>query len=154
MVTPDVIINASAIVEKLLAEEDTLTWKSRYQGADVFTGQFGPSRMSTLMDDLIPDDIHQMIMSNIDEDTKRRMKFIQIQRYKPGDYILPHKDNYIFLRLFTLTTSRLNGLTIETDEGYKFVEDVAGQEILVPRGKWHWVNPVREDTRFSLVVGR
>ena len=80
--------------------------------------------------------------------------FIQIQKYEIGDYILPHKDNYPHFALVHLSTSSLDGLTLEGLDGtYKFYPDQTGNLINIPKYKWHWVNPVREKTRYTAVYG-
>jgi hypothetical protein len=86
--------------------------------------------------------------------TDRDYDFIQIQKYEIGDYILPHKDCYPCFGLLTLSTSNLDGIVIEQRDGsYKFFPDVTGNLLDVPKFRWHWVNPVREKTRYSAVYG-
>jgi len=86
--------------------------------------------------------------------TEKDYHFIQIQKYEIGEYILPHKDSYPSFGLLTLSTSSLDGLTVEGHDGkYTFVPDQAGRFIDVPKYRWHWVNPVREKTRYSAVYG-
>lgn len=86
--------------------------------------------------------------------TDRDYHFIQIQKYEIGDYILPHKDSYPCFGLLTLSTSNLDGIVVEQRDGkYKFFPDVTGNLIDVPKFRWHWVNPVREKTRYTAVYG-
>ena len=69
-------------------------------------------------------------------------------------YILPHKDVYPLFNLIMLSTSSLDGITVEQRDGiYKFFSDVAGTFIDIPKFRWHWVNPVREKTRYTAVFG-
>lgn len=81
-------------------------------------------------------------------------RFIQIQRYDPGDFIVPHKDVYEVtkIHLITLTTSAQDGLVVQDGENLVRVLDVAGQKIDFKYSAWHWVDPVIE-TRYSIVIG-
>ena len=114
----------------------------------------GPSKLSSLDESNMPEELIDMILQNFDDEIKIVHEFMQVQKYEVGDYILPHKDDYLFdLRLFNLTTSELDGLVCEKDGVFKFIPDVAGQEIKFNRTDWHWVNPVRQHRRYSLVIG-
>ena len=86
--------------------------------------------------------------------TERDYHFLQIQKYEIGEYILPHKDSYPCFGLVMLSTSSLDGLVVQQREGtYKFFPDKAGTFVDVPKYSWHWVNPVREKTRYTAVYG-
>jgi hypothetical protein len=91
---------------------------------------------------------------DFDPDLRDFYFFVQIQKYEPGNYIVPHKDNYNVkkLHLVTLTTSDCDGLILEHNNELVKIFDVAGQKIESDLNDWHWVDPVR-DLRFSLVVG-
>ncbi len=91
---------------------------------------------------------------DFDPDLRDLYFFIQIQRYDPGDYIVPHRDNYTVkkLHLVTLTTSDCDGLVVEHNNELIKIFDLAGQKIETDLNDWHWVDPVR-DLRFSLVIG-
>lgn len=81
-------------------------------------------------------------------------EFLQIQKYEIGDYILPHKDSYPCFGLLTISSSNLDGIVIEQRDGtFKFFPDKAGTLHDIPKFRWHWVNPVREKTRYSAVYG-
>jgi hypothetical protein len=117
----------------------------------------GTSQFSTLFWDSerqdIPVHIKEFLMKvfNI---TEKDYSFIQIQKYEIGDYILPHTDPYPLFNLLTLSTSNLDGLVLEGDDKkYKFIPDTAGNLVNVPKYRWHWVNPVRDKTRYSAVYG-
>jgi len=101
----------------------------------------------------IPVDIKELLIKTFNI-TERDYDFIQIQKYEVGDYILPHKDCYPCFGLLTLTTSDVDGIVIEQRDGkYKFFPDVTGNMLDVPKFRWHWVNPVREKTRYTAVYG-
>ena len=94
--------------------------------------------------------------SDFDPFLKSSYSFIQIQRYDPGDYIVPHYDvyqNLTKLHLATLTTSDIDALVLEDgDGGLVRVPDDAGQYIDFDNSLFHWVSPVVE-RRYSLVIG-
>jgi hypothetical protein len=84
----------------------------------------------------------------------REYDFLQVQKYEIGEYILPHKDTYPCFGLVMLSTSDLDGLVVQQKDGtYKFHPDKAGTFVNVPKYSWHWVNPVREKTRYTAVYG-
>jgi hypothetical protein len=119
--------------------------------------QFGECRFCTLFSDKHRDDIPTEVRDflikafNI---TERDFDFLQIQKYEIGDYILPHKDTYPCFGLVMLSTSTLDGLVVEQMDGsYKFYQDKTGTFIDIPKFRWHWVNPVREKTRYTAVYG-
>lgn len=117
----------------------------------------GTSRFSTLFwDDTrkdIPGCIKEFLMDAF-KITEKDYTFIQIQKYEIGDYILPHVDAYPLFNLLTLSSSNIDGLVLEGDNNiFKFIPDCAGNLVNVPKYRWHWVNPVREKTRYSAVYG-
>jgi hypothetical protein len=43
---------------------------------------------------------------------------------------------------------------MEGEDGiYQNIPDLAGRMVNIPKYKWHWVNPVRDKTRYTAVVG-
>jgi hypothetical protein len=146
---PDVIANYSEILQ--FVKDNNLKFKCRYT-EEPFSNFIGKSRFKTLTDSDMPHELKTMILKNTPEN-EFDYSFIQIQRYEPGDYILPHKDNYVSqLRLFNLTSSSVDGLCIETEDRFTHVLDRSGQEIIFDPQAWHWINPVKKE-RFSLVIG-
>jgi hypothetical protein len=125
--------------------------------ADVEMEDFGNCQFSTLFynekRDDIPEEIKQFLIKAFNI-TDNDYDFIQIQKYEIGEYILPHKDPYPCFGLVTLSTSSLDGIVVQQRDGtYKFIPDVAGNFVDVPKFAWHWVNPVREKTRYTAVYG-
>lgn len=128
------------------------------QRDDVVIEEFGICRFKTLFQERdgrrdMPEELITFLhkLFNI---TERDYDFLQIQKYEIGDYILPHKDPYANFGLVTLSTSQLDGIVVEgRDKVYKFYPDVTGNFIDVPRYSYHWVNPIREKTRYSAVFG-
>jgi len=119
----------------------------------------GTSRFCSLIHDRKKgvDDIPQNILDfllktfNIEE---KDYHFIQIQKYEIGEYILPHIDCYPNFGLLSLSTSLLDGLVLENTDGvFEFIPDVTGKFTRIPGYRWHWVNPVREKTRYTAVYG-
>jgi hypothetical protein len=144
------------IYEYLENNKKNLKFKDR---DDFVTKEFGASKFQTLFYDKLskiydmPKELTEFLIKifNIQE---RDYHFLQIQKYEIGDYILPHKDNYSHFGLTNLSTSSLDGLTVEDhDNVYKFLPDKTGNIINVPKYRWHWVNPVREKTRYTAVFG-
>ena len=114
------------------------------------------SKFKTLKDEHMPDNLKRLIFdyADWDDDTKDFWEFIQIQKYEPGDYIVPHRDSYRVrkLHLITLTSSDYDGLVCENDKELVFIPDQAGQYVDFPYDAAHYVSPVRE-LRYSLVIG-
>lgn len=124
---------------------------------DMEMKEFGNCKFSTLFSNDERDDIPEEVKSflikafNI---TDNDYDFIQIQKYEVGEYILPHKDPYPCFGLITLSTSDLDGIVVQQKDGtYKFITDKTGNFVDVPKFSWHWVNPVREKTRYTAVYG-
>lgn len=126
------------------------------QRDDMKTEQ-GTSRFSTLFWDEtrkdIPEDIKNFLIEKFNI-TEKDYNFIQIQKYEIGEYILPHVDSYPLFNLLTISSSNIDGLVLEDDNKiFKFIPDSAGNLVNVPKYRWHWVNPVRDKTRYSAVYG-
>ena len=79
---------------------------------------------------------------------------ICIQKYEKGEYIKPHTDNYEWQYLMILTDSELDGIVIEDkkNETLVFHQDEIGKVLKINRGTLHWVNPIRSDVRYSVVI--
>ena len=91
---------------------------------------------------------------DFNDDMRDMFFFVQIQRYNPGEYIVPHRDNYNItkLHLITLTSSESDGLVYQSEPDKLIkIYDKAGRKIDADMNNWHWVDPVK-DTRFSLVI--
>jgi hypothetical protein len=148
-------ITIDNIYDYLQENKNNLKFKQRN---DVVT-ECGTSKFQTLFYDKtnkmfdIPEEVKNFLIKsfNIQE---RDYHFLQIQKYEVGDYILPHKDCYPQFALIHLSTSNMDGLTLEDRDGnYKFLPDIAGNLVQIPKYRWHWVNPVREKTRYTAVYG-
>lgn len=153
------IPNAEKII--YLAEELDC-WTSRDEDKFAHNTTLGKSKFSSLFESNMSEELIDEIFLSLPEDLKEFHQFIQIQKYDVGDYILPHKDNYhgsvtplIKLHLWSLSSSEYNGITVEQPDGtFKFIVDRAGQYIdFDNNAAWHWVNPVRVSSRYSLVIG-
>lgn len=78
--------------------------------------------------------------------------YYQINRYDLGDYILPHRDQ-LQQGLYMLTDSAVDGLVVQSGSGQvTFVPDTAGALIEHDPAAWHWVDPVRDHVRYTLVT--
>ena len=121
------------------------------------TGPLGAdSKFSTWRHSDMPLNFINFIFSDSDfeEDVKDFFSFIQIQKYEPGDFIVPHKDNYDLkkLNLVSLTSSECDGLILQENMELYKIYDKAGQKIEADFNDFHWVDPVKT-LRYSLVVG-
>ncbi len=78
--------------------------------------------------------------------------YVQINRYDPGDYVLPHRDEFQ-QGLYMLTTSEWNALIVQNAHGHAVrVPDRAGTYLTHDPRAWHWVDPVVDDTRYTIVT--
>lgn len=155
---PNFITNASLIVN--ICEELAHLFKPRIDD-DEHTGFLPkiPSRFKTLKNGDMPDSLIDLIFdqkNQWDSDVIDFWGFIQIQKYDIGDYIVPHRDAYYVkkLHLVTLTDSQSDGLVCANNQNELiFYPDVAGQYIDFPYDAIHFVPPVKDKTRYSIVVG-
>lgn len=151
---PNFVRNHKEIVEYCLRNTDKFIPRRLDQGHQ------GPlpisSKFSSFKNESMDDNFIDLIFKDCDFDPDLRdlYYFIQIQKYNPGDFIVPHRDNYNVrkLHLITLTTSEVDGLILENGIDLIKIYDLAGQKIESDLNDWHWVDPVK-DLRFSLVIG-
>lgn len=152
---PDFLTNSNRILN-IVHTHEQLFRKREQELTHVSVFPFS-SKFKTLMFE----DMSDALLSEIFEShrwsdhTRNFHSFIQIQKYEPGDFIVPHRDDYEIteLNLVTLTSSEHDGLIV--DDGTKNlvkIYDLAGQKIEFDANAWHWVDPVK-DLRYSLVVG-
>ncbi len=80
-----------------------------------------------------------------------RAHSFRLQRYRAGDYVLPHRD-FVAQSLYVLTSSDRDGLIIEGDERLQRIPDRAGTLIVIQPGVWHWVDPVLDPVRYTLAI--
>lgn len=148
------MINFDNIYDYLETNKSQLNFIKR---DDVVIDEFGTCSFSTLFSNEERDDIPEEVKNFLVEAfkiTKNDYDFIQIQKYEIGEYILPHKDSYPCFGLVMLSTSEKDGLVVQQKDGsYKFYPDKTGTFVEVPKFSWHWVNPVREKTRYTAVYG-
>ena len=155
-VIPNFLRNANKIVALANEHHDLFVPRT---GEDAHAG-FIPgicSRFKTLKNESMTQELVTAIFADADwdEDTRDFWEFIQIQKYEPGDYIVPHRDSYRVrkLHLITLTSGKYDGLVSENDEQeLVYIPDEAGQYVDFPYTAAHYVSPVRE-LRYSLVMG-
>jgi hypothetical protein len=128
------------------------------EGADTHTSIIPNlySRFKTLKDQDMSKALIDSIFKDSDFDPllKDTYSFIQIQKYEPGDFIVPHKDVYSIqkLHLVILTGGQYDAFICEDGKGgIVRVPDVAGTYIDLG-DEYHWVDPVVEG-RMSLVIG-
>ena len=82
----------------------------------------------------------------------RRTFYVQVLRYEKGDFVLPHRDAAA-QGVVVLTSSERDGLVVQArDDTYIKVVDEAGTLVLCDPRAWHWVDPVLDGPRFSVVT--
>ena len=154
-VIPNFLTNAKEILE-LVGTHDRLFRRREGDLTHVSIFPFSSKFKTLMFEDMADSLIEEIFKSHHwSDNTKNFFSFIQIQKYEPGDFIIPHRDDYEIreLHLVTLTESDHDGLIV--DDGTKNlvkIYDKAGQKIEFDADAWHWVDPVK-DLRFSLVVG-
>lgn len=153
---PDYICNASAIVALAKTHLDKFKPRTGHDSHEGFIPHV-KSRFSTLKDvDMSPYLIDLIFEeSQFDSFLQDSYSFIQIQKYEPGEFIVPHEDAYGIakLHLVTLTEGKYDSLIIEDGKGGLIrIPDRAGQYVDFSGELAHWVDPVIEQ-RFTLVIG-
>jgi hypothetical protein len=155
-VTQNFLRNSKEILEEVEKNHSSLF--SKREGEDSHAG-FIPgilSNFKTLKNENMNERLINLIFRDNDfsPDLRDFYEFIQIQKYEPGDYIVPHRDSYRVrkLHLITLTTSNFDGLVCEENRKLIFVPDIAGQYVDFPYTAAHYVSPVKE-LRYTMVIG-
>lgn len=114
------------------------------------------SKFSSLFNEDMPKELIDMIFNGADwnEDLRDFYQFIQIQRYLPGEYIVPHTDKYDIrkLHLVCLTSSIQDAFFVFDEDIMKRVSDTAGTKIDFEYDAIHFV-PTCTYERYSLVIG-
>ena len=80
-----------------------------------------------------------------------RARTFRLQRYRAGDYVLPHRD-FVAQSLYVLTSSDRDGLVIEGDKRLRRIPDRSGTLVVIQPGVWHWVDPVLDPVRYTVAV--
>ena len=81
-----------------------------------------------------------------------RSFYIQLQRYELGDFVLPHRDE-LLQGLYVLTSSARDGLTVQDGAGgWMWVADEPGTLIVADLAAWHWVDPVVDPVRYTMIT--
>lgn len=110
-------------------------------------------RYHVLQANRMPTDLLMAVLRGITEaDSDLSRFYVQINRYDRGDYVLPHRDK-VQQGLYMLTSSTRDGLVAQDNDGrMNFVDDQAGALVLHDPLAWHWVDPVHEGPRYTLVT--
>jgi len=147
--------NAAEIVEYV--KQPHIRSRFRARVGDLSHAGFNKhnSRFSSLLNENMPSELIKMIFDGggWDEDLRDFYQFIQIQRYMPGDYIVPHIDKYNIrkLHLVCLTTSDRDAFFAFEDDVMIRVDDQAGTKIESSYDAIHFV-PTCTYERYSLVI--
>jgi hypothetical protein len=164
-ITPGVIPNCAEIVELAIKYADRFRdypdpSAVRRRGPD--WDPFNPYRDSEYEDDDqyhvlqgpdMPDDLRAAILRGIAPNgLKLKNFYVQINRYDVGDYVLPHRDT-MQQGLYMLTSSERNSLVVQDAAGRPVrIPDRAGTFITFDPNAWHWVDPVVDHERFTMVT--
>lgn len=108
-------------------------------------------RYRVLPMDAMDAELRLAIADAIDSHAPDGRLYFQVNLYLEGDHVLPHRDHFP-QGLYLLTNSRDDGLTVQSGDGFMRVEDVAGTAIHADPRAWHWVDPVVQAPRLSLVT--
>jgi hypothetical protein len=132
-------------------EKDNLNFEKR----EDFSTNMGISTFHSLKDKNIPEHLIKFFEDKFNV-IEFEYEFMQVQKYEIGEYILPHKDRYGFFKLMNLSESSIDGIVIQDlkNNTYNFHRDKYGNINDLPPGAFHWVNPVQEKTRYTVVIGR
>lgn len=103
--------------------------------------------------DRMPAELHAAILTGIlPPGVDPAGLYVQVNRYDPGDYVLPHRDS-LQQGLYMLTTSEVDALVVQDAECRAVrVTDRAGRYITHDPRAWHWVDPVLDHVRYTLVT--
>lgn len=156
ILTPNFQQNAADIVRYVQQDHIRPLFRAR-EGSLAHAGfQKHPSKFSSLLNKDMPKELINMIFDYglWDSDLKDFYQFIQIQRYMPGDYIVPHIDKYDIrkLNLVCLTSSNRDAFYVFDNDVMVRVEDEEGQLINFDYDAVHFV-PACTYERYSLVIG-
>lgn len=113
------------------------------------------SQFKTLFGDNMSQKLLDTIFENFDEELSLTYEFVQIQKYDIGDFIVPHQDKYDIIKLYlcVLTSSSVDGICIQNGDKIEKILDCAGTFIDADMTAIHWVDPILDHTRYSLVIG-
>jgi len=165
LVSPGVVTNCGEIIalaethrERFASYPDPNAVRQRPPGWD----PFDPYRDSEYEDDdqyhvmgpdQMPAELHAAIIAGIapaGSDTTDL--YVQLNRYEVGDYVLPHRDS-LQQGLYVLTTSEQDALVAQNADGQMVrLSDSAGTFVTHDPLAWHWVDPVVDHVRYTLVT--
>ena len=77
--------------------------------------------------------------------------YFQINRYEVGDYILPHRDD-LAQGVYLLTSGKEDGLVMQSGNAFVRVSGSIGAAVLADARAWHWIDPVAQSPRVTLVT--
>jgi hypothetical protein len=161
---PDVIRNHAEIVALAMRHADLF---ASYPTAEALAARdgrqrFDPHRDTEYEDDdryhvlqlgQMPRELRVAIARAIADNGRDPGKYYaQLQRYDAGDFVLPHRDRLV-QGLYNLTSATQDGLVVQDAErGFIKHVDRAGTFLLHDMRAWHWVDPVLEPVRFTMIT--
>jgi len=147
-------------------EENVLEWTDRYLQESVsikYPSSFKQasftksSETSNQITEELKDKLLKIFEENLPVEQISRLETytqISVQKYEIGDYIPPHVDNYQWNCVLCLSDDPVNGVVLWNDIENKFIfhEDIYGSILEVPSDTYHWISPIRNQTRYTVVL--
>ena len=132
------------------------------QGSEASNADFDPLRDSEYEDhdsyqvmqrEAMPPTLRTLICDSLLRSTMTTSAlYFQLNRYRRGDYVLPHRDTCP-QGILSLTASERDGLNIEAEPGHvQRMSDRPGRLVIHAPQAWHWVDPVSSPVRYTLVT--
>jgi hypothetical protein len=123
------------------------------------------SRFRILENSIVNRVIYDNIFQSIRESKPQcPVHFYQIQLHEKGDYTLPgyvfpkvrtenQNINCSWLRIYVLSTSQKDGITIISDNQFVRIIDEENTCVTIDENTWCWVSPVVGSSRYTFLIG-
>ena len=154
MITDDYIEkNVLEWTDRYLNESVTKKYPSCFKQACYIKSSDVPNQIT----EELKDELLKIFKENLPIEQSSRIETytqISVQKYEIGDYIRPHVDNYQWNYVLCLSDDPANGIVIWNDIENKFIfhEDVYGRILEVPSDTYHWISPIINKTRYTVVL--
>lgn len=153
MITDDYIEkNVLEWTDRYLNESVTKKYPSCFKQACYIKSSDVPNQIT----EELKDELLKIFKENLPIEQSSRIETytqISVQKYEIGDYISPHVDNYQWNYVLCLSDDPANGVVLWDDEKNKFIfhEDVYGKLLEVPSDTYHWISPIINQIRYTVV---
>jgi hypothetical protein len=148
-------------------EENVIEWVDRYQLEEGMNEPYPSSfkqasynknsTESSKLSEELKNKLLELFLEKLPNEQASRVETytqISVQKYEVGDYIKPHVDNYQWNCTIILSDDPTNGVVFwnSMENKFKFVEDSYGKLTEIPSNTYHWISPVRNQTRYTVVL--